>query len=103
MKLLPSRIAGAVARTFNRLIRPLPEFPLDMFARRKDLWIELLRNAMQRSGRGFRHWTMKRQPPAGASRWRGARRPDKVEAAERALRNPVFTGKLNYRRSDKPA
>lgn len=103
MRHLASRIAGSVAAAFGRAITPRQDFPLDILARRTEVWVALLRDAMQRSGRGFRHWTLKRRPPAGAAKWRGARRSDKVAAAERNARNPVFTGKLNYRRSERPA
>lgn len=100
MKHFVTRIGNAVAGAFGRRTRVLQDFPLDLLAQRKEVWVALLRDAMQRSGRGFRHWTLKRQPPKGASGWRGERRPDKIAAAKRNAANPVFTGKLNYRRSD---
>lgn len=102
MRLLPKRLTTAIAGAFGRRgPRTLPGFPLELLAQRKDLWVQLLRDAMQRSGKGFRTPSMKRRPPAGASKWRGARRPDKVEAAERNAVNLCFHGKLNYRRSDR--
>ena len=73
--------------------------PLQAFALRPKLWVALLTEAMGRSGRGFRKPSMKRRPPKGASHWRGERRPDKVERARLEAANPVFTGKINYRRS----
>lgn len=42
------------------------------------LWTALLWNAMAKTGRGYRRYTLKNQPPKGASRWRGERRSDKV-------------------------
>lgn len=42
------------------------------------LWIANLWKAMAKLGRGYRMWTLKNQPPAGASKWRGERWLDKV-------------------------
>lgn len=42
------------------------------------IWIEMLWRAMSATGKGYRYWTLKNQPPEGASRWRGERRADKV-------------------------
>jgi len=66
----------------------------------EQIWVAILWNAMAITGKGYRRSTLKRRPPKGASKWRGERRPDKVEVAARNARIPIFTGKLNYRRSD---
>jgi hypothetical protein len=42
------------------------------------IWISKLWQAMAKLGRGYRMWTLKNQPPAGASHWRGERRPGKT-------------------------
>lgn len=42
------------------------------------VWVSLLWRAMAKLGRGYHRQTLKNQPPKGASRWRGERRPDKV-------------------------
>lgn len=44
----------------------------------REMWISKLWQAMAKLGRGYRMWTMKHQPPEGASRWRGERRKDKI-------------------------
>ena len=44
----------------------------------REVWISRLWQAMAKTGRGYRHWTLKSLPPKGASRWRGERRPDKA-------------------------
>lgn len=41
------------------------------------IWCRKLWEAMSKLQRGFRHWTLQRVPPAGASHWRGPRRGDK--------------------------
>jgi hypothetical protein len=41
-------------------------------------WISLLWRTMQKTGNGYHRPTLKNQPPAGASHWRGERRADKV-------------------------
>lgn len=41
------------------------------------VWCRKLWEAMGKAGRGFRHWSLKRLPPVGASHWRGERRGDK--------------------------
>jgi hypothetical protein len=116
MKHFVTRMGRAIAGVFGRSTRILQDFPLDLLARRKDLWVGLLRDAMQKSGRGFRQYSLKRVSFAefaaertrpfswGDARktWQAQRRPDKVAQAERDAKNPVFTGKLNYRRSDRP-
>lgn len=114
MKHFVKRIARAVAGAFGQGTRVLQDFPLDRLAADSKLWVGLLRNAMQRSGRGFRTPSWRRQSfEAFASErrgpfswvklreeWQTQRRPDKVAAAERNARNPVFTGKINFRRSE---
>lgn len=42
-------------------------------------WISLLWQAMTKRAKGYRMWTLKNQPPAGAAHWRGERRGDKRE------------------------
>ena len=44
----------------------------------RGIWISKLWQAMAKTARGYRKWTVKNQPPAGASHWRGERRADKV-------------------------
>lgn len=44
----------------------------------REVWISKLWQAMAKTGRGYRRWTLKNQPPEGASRWRGERRADKA-------------------------
>jgi putative SOS response-associated peptidase YedK len=75
---------------------------LEHFAKLPKLWSTWLRDAMLRSGKGYRKPVTRNVPPKGAAKWRGERRLDKIAMAERAARNPVFTGKLNYRRSEAP-
>lgn len=41
-------------------------------------WVSWLWLAMAKTGKGYRRYTTKNQPPAGASGWRGERRADKV-------------------------
>ncbi len=68
---------------------------LKMLALRVDMWIALLWDAMGRTGRGYRKPSLKHTG-------RGEdRRPDKLERAERALRNPIFTGRLNVPRRER--
>lgn len=43
----------------------------------REIWLSKLWQAMAKTGRGYRRFTTKNQPPAGASRWRGERRADK--------------------------
>jgi hypothetical protein len=100
MRHLAKRLAGAVASAFGRRIEPRQDFPLERLAQDTRLWIVVLQRAMQLTQRGCRQPSFKRRPPKGAAKWRGERRPDKVAAAERNAKNPVFTGKLNYRRSE---
>lgn len=56
-------------------------------------WVAVLWQAMAKTGRGYRRHTLKNQPLAGASHWRGERRADKVGTSkiERrlALQRPV--------------
>jgi hypothetical protein len=40
-------------------------------------WISMLWKAMAKTGRGYRRFTLKNRPPAGAAEWRGERRADK--------------------------
>lgn len=40
-------------------------------------WVAMLWQAMQKTGRGYRRYTLKNRLPTGASRWRGERRKDK--------------------------
>jgi hypothetical protein len=49
---------------------PEPEF--------RGVWISKLWQAMAKTGKGYKRATLKNTPPAGASKWRGERRPDKV-------------------------
>jgi hypothetical protein len=71
-------MAGSVARAFGRRVaEPLMDFPLELLAQRKDLWVAVLRHAMMRTQRGFRKPTLVNRPPQGAARWRGVRRADK--------------------------
>lgn len=44
----------------------------------RGLWISKLWQAMAKMARGYRKHTLKNQPPAGASHWRGERRKDKT-------------------------
>jgi hypothetical protein len=42
------------------------------------MWMALLWNALAKTGRGYRLYTLRNVPPPGASGWRGERRSDKV-------------------------
>lgn len=72
---------------------------LAALARNPAAWASLLGDAMLRRGKGFRHLSSKRRPPKGAARWRGERRPDKVEEIAREAQATVERGKINFRRS----
>lgn len=65
--------------------RPGSRIPttLAALARNSAAWVSLLGDAMLRRGKGFRPLSSKRRPPKGAARWRGERRPDKVEEIAR--------------------
>ena len=52
----------------------------------RTVWISKLWQAMVKTGRGYRRWTLKNQPPAGASHWRGERRKDKVGTSKLSRR-----------------
>lgn len=43
----------------------------------RKMWVSMLWQAMTKTGRGYRRYTLKNQPPKGASGWRGERRSDK--------------------------
>jgi hypothetical protein len=43
----------------------------------REVWVSMLWRAMAKTGKGYRRYTLKNQPPKGASGWRGERRPDK--------------------------
>lgn len=49
-------------------------------------WVAILWRAMGTLARGFRMWTLKNQPPRGASHWRGERRKDKEEGSTKLSR-----------------
>jgi hypothetical protein len=66
---------------------PEPEFRV--------LWVAMLWQAMLTARRGYRRRSL-RHTGKGTDR-----RADKLEAIERHKRAPVFTGKLNYRRSER--
>lgn len=61
------------------------------------IWTSKLWQAMAKTGKGY---------PKPSTRHTGIgkdRRADKLEAAERAKLTPIFSGKLNYRRSERAA
>jgi hypothetical protein len=98
-------LAGIAARALHRERQDAERaqgtpmrLTLEHLARSPQWWVSMLWQAMAKTGKGYRRPTLQRRPPEGASRWRGERRPDKVRAG-----TPVFTGKLNYRRSERPA
>lgn len=63
--------------------------PFAELGRHPMLWVSLLEQAMQRSGRGYRR-------PSLRHTGRGQdRRPDKLVGSQ----IPIFTGRLNVRRS----
>jgi hypothetical protein len=53
-------------------------------------WIARLWQAMTATTKGYRRHTLKNQPPAGASRWRGERRPDKVGTTKLSRRVRLY-------------
>lgn len=61
------------------------------------MWVSMLWQAMLKTGKGYKRVTQ-RHSGKGEDR-----RKDKLEAVERHKRAPVFTGKLNFRRSERPA
>lgn len=42
------------------------------------VWISKLWQAMVKTGKGYRQYTVKNRQPTGASQWRGERRADKA-------------------------
>lgn len=87
MRHLASRIAAAVKSAFRHpQAQQLQDFPLEQLARYPKAWCALLQQAMARSQRGLRQPVLVRRPPAGAAKWRGDRRADKLKTTKLSRR-----------------
>jgi hypothetical protein len=69
---------------------PAPKPPVFTELQFRQAWISMLSMAMIRTGKGFRLDSPKRNPPKGASRWRGERRADKIGTTK--LSRQLLTG-----------
>ena len=60
----------------------------------REAWVALLWQAMAKTGKGYARSTLKNRPPAGASKWRGERRKDKIGTTkfERRMRQYLAFG-----------
>lgn len=71
------------------------------------VWVAWLNDAMQRAQKGFPKESQRRTEFAdyegSRTQWQAQRREDKIKAAERAARQPVYRGRLNYPRSKRRA
>ena len=79
-KSLLSRLAGApVAPPKDSALTSLLPLPrivrLEDLAKSTQLWVSILWHAMQRTGKGYRRYSLGCVPPEGASRWRGSAGP----------------------------